>query len=122
MAIDICIAVLLCAVTIIMGYLGVHVTLHPTEEPRKQRRFKIGFWSCGIFAISLIAVQTARNANTQSTLTAQLDKIQHNTEQPPKIEVNVPPAQVVVKNGEIRQRVGLERKRFQNWVPVRTGL
>ena len=42
--------------------------------------------------IILIGIQTYRNETAQQSLRNQLDLIQRNTEQPPKVEVNVPAA------------------------------
>jgi hypothetical protein len=96
--VDLAIAICLCGATIRMGYMGVHVTLHPVEDPKEKRKHKRQFWIWGAVAVCLIGAQTIRNGMTQSDLRVQLAKIQRNTEQPPKVEVtnNVPPTQVVL--------------------------
>jgi hypothetical protein len=115
MWLDVSLAVLMCVVTSYMAYLGVHVTLHPTEEPRKQKCYKIQFWICCGTALVLIAVQTVKNAQTQSAIRRQLANIERNTKQPPTVQttVNVPPAQIITvdeaekaKRKAIRKQLG----------------
>jgi hypothetical protein len=78
---DISIAVVLGAIMLITAYLGIHVTLHPTESARSRRLYKIGFGMCGLAALSLIGWQAYRankvqesmreaQENTQRSLTA----------------------------------------------------
>ncbi len=50
------------------------------------------FWGAGGVMIILIGIQTYRNETAQQSLQSQLNRIQTNTEQPPKVEVNVPAA------------------------------
>lgn len=98
MAFDIFIAALLCLVTIAMGYLGVHVTLHPPSEVRAKTKYKYLFYACAVLAVALIITQTVRNAQTQTAIRRQLADIYKNTTQPPTVTVQntVPPAQVII--------------------------
>jgi hypothetical protein len=50
------------------------------------------FWGSGVVMVVLIGIQTYRNEVAQDRLKKQLDAIQKQTEQPPKVEVNIPPA------------------------------
>ena len=49
------------------------------------------FWGAGFLTVVLIGVQTYRNETTQTEQKSQLDKIQKNTETPPKVNVTIPP-------------------------------
>lgn len=92
---NIILAVAQAIVALIGAYLGVHVTLHPPgESAKKSRAYKVGFIACGVVATVLIAVQAYRNDTSQTALQRQLGRIEHNTTEPPKVQVNVPPAQV----------------------------
>ncbi len=75
MVIDVFIAVVLCLVTSAMGYLWVHVTLHPGEDRQTKNNYKLGFSVCAILAVVLIAWQTVRNADSQSSLKAQVSDL-----------------------------------------------
>src|SRR4051812_36349816 len=103
--VDIVLAVLLGLLTLITAYLGVHVTLHPAESHHEKLAYKIGFSACGVTACVLIGVQTYRNNAAQQQLQSEITHIQNdtgrierNTEQPPRVQVNVPPASVVFRD------------------------
>ena len=68
MWIDICISAALAVLTIIMAYLGVHVTLHPVESAMAKKLYKIGFCLCAFGTVSLVVWQGIRNAQTQNAL------------------------------------------------------
>src|SRR5215475_5267416 len=87
MWLDIAIAVGLAVLTATMGYLGVHVTLHPQSDPKQITRFKWGFALCVVAAISLIAWQTVRSTNQQRENAALLSRIEKNTEHPPNVNI-----------------------------------
>ncbi|PYP92774.1 MAG: hypothetical protein DMG65_03010 [Candidatus Angelobacter sp. Gp1-AA117] len=84
---DIAIAVGLALITALMGYLGVHVTLHPQSDPKQISRFKYGFAFCVAAAIGLIAWQTVRSTNQQRENSALLARIERNTEHPPNVNI-----------------------------------
>lgn len=101
---DILLSVLLGVLTLVTAYFGVHVTLHPVQSHREKWAYKIGFTICGLAACVLIGIQTYRNSAAQQRLQAEVTHIQNdtvrierNTEQPPKVQVNVPPPSVVVQ-------------------------
>jgi hypothetical protein len=74
---DIFISASLAALTMVMAYLGVHVTLHPpNESPRAQRWYKIGFFLCGIAAVSLVITQDIRANKTQRAASSQMESLQ----------------------------------------------
>lgn len=87
MSLDIAIAVGLVALTAIMGYLGVHVTLHAQTDPRKIRLFKAGFVLCAVAMAALIVWQTVRATNQQRENAALLARIEKNTEHPPNVNI-----------------------------------
>ena len=93
---------------LITAYLGVHVTLHPVESSRAARAYKWGFVTCGIVACALIGIQEYRNEQAQDVLRKQLSQIERNTTEPPKIQVNVPPAQIVMPRQETQGPSRLE--------------
>ena len=66
MWVDTALSAALAIVTILIAYLGVHVTLHPAESASARRWYKIGFSGCAISAVSLVIWQGIRNGNTQS--------------------------------------------------------
>jgi hypothetical protein len=94
---DIAISAVLAILTILMGYLGVHVTLHPAESPSTARRYKIAFVFCAILTVCLVVWQGVRNSQTQSQLRQELVQIDQNTRTPPRVDVNVPAPQVNVQ-------------------------
>jgi hypothetical protein len=103
--VDILLAVLLGVLTLITAYLGVHVTLHPAESHREKWAYKIGFTVCGLTACVLIGIQTYRNNAAQQQLQSEITHIQNdtvriekNTEQAPRVEVNVPPPSVILQD------------------------
>jgi hypothetical protein len=70
---DIFISGSLAALTIIMAYLGMHVTLHPpNESPRLQFWYKLGFFVCGAFALSLVIIQGVRANKSQRSASNQI--------------------------------------------------
>src|ERR1700748_1098336 len=79
MALDIIIAILLAAFTILMAFLGVYVTLHPAESDQIKRKYKVGFGLCALAACGLIGWQTYRNGAAQSELRQELGRIESNT-------------------------------------------
>jgi hypothetical protein len=73
MWIDILIAIGFCVVAALMGYLGVHVTLHAQTDPKNIRRFKLSFVGAALLMCCLVAIQTIRTyksgeAQTKGTL------------------------------------------------------
>lgn len=70
---DIFISASLATLTMVMAYLGVHVTLHPpNESPGAQRWYKIGFLACGLLALGLVITQGVRNNRSQKNSTNQI--------------------------------------------------
>jgi hypothetical protein len=72
MWIDILISAALAILTIVMAYLGVHVTLHPTDDPKKVRWYKIGFRACAASAVVLVIWQGVRNGNAENVFMANM--------------------------------------------------
>jgi hypothetical protein len=66
MSIDVLIAATLALLTIVMGYLGVHVTLHPADSPGAKLLYKVGFCACAVAAVALVVWQGIRNGKAQS--------------------------------------------------------
>jgi len=63
---DIVISAALAVVSIAMAYLGMHVTLHPPSESTRARfRYKVGFFLCGLLAVSLVTIQAIRSRKSQ---------------------------------------------------------
>jgi hypothetical protein len=85
---DIFLAILVWLFTAGTAYLGVYVTLHPPEDEKQKTRFKRLFVGLTVFAAIVVGYQTYLGRRAQR----QLDAIQHNTEQPPQVTVNVPTA------------------------------
>lgn len=74
---DVFISAVLVALTITMGYLGVHVTLHPpNESPSTQRRYKFGFLLCGVAAVSLVVLQGVRTNKAQRASATQITNLE----------------------------------------------
>jgi len=72
MWLDIAISAGLAILTILMAYLGVHVTLHPADTPQVARRYKQGFLACAACAVALVIWQGVRNGTSQATLNRQI--------------------------------------------------
>jgi hypothetical protein len=73
MWVDILIAVGLCVLAALLGFLGVYVTLHTQTEAKQIRRFKWGFVGAALFMCCLVALQVVRTyksgeAQTKGTL------------------------------------------------------
>jgi hypothetical protein len=94
---DVLIAVALGILTLVTAYLGMHVTLNPADTPEKKSAYRTAFALCALGACGLIFWQAYRNHMTQEQLAAQIGRIESNTKTPPTVEVNVPPAQVVIE-------------------------
>jgi hypothetical protein len=60
----------------------------------QRRHIKVGFVLCAIVTCALIGLQTYRNNVAQGELKGELSRIEKNTKEPPKVEVNIPPATV----------------------------
>jgi hypothetical protein len=76
--------------------LGIYVTVFPLEHHQiKHKRLVITLivvlWIAGL---ALTGFQQHRNNQERNSLQARLEEILKNTKQPPRIDVNVPPAQI----------------------------
>jgi ABC-type phosphate/phosphonate transport system permease subunit len=71
---------------LVLTWYGVHVSV---RENRIRNAIIIAL--VGFVGIGLTVGGTIRNSINQDRLQAQLNKIQRNTEQPPTVQVNVPP-------------------------------
>jgi hypothetical protein len=91
---DILISVVLVIASWRLAYLGLDVTLHPPSE-RSKKRVKWEFWVWGIVAVILAIAQGARTQISQHHLDETLGKlgagVQHIQDNPPKVEVKIPP-------------------------------
>lgn len=90
---------------LVLTWYGVHVSM---KESRMRNAIIIGI--IGAIGIGLIVYGAIRNNANQQGLQTQLDRIQHNTEQPPKVEVNIPTPTVNVsvlgEEGGFMQLIG----------------
>lgn len=81
---DIAIAAILMIVTILMGYLGIHITLHPLQDGdiQKIRKFKTYFITLAVTTVVLIIWQGIRNGRTQQTMEAdkRAERAEHKQE------------------------------------------
>jgi hypothetical protein len=89
-ALDIIISTALAVLTILMAYLGVHVTLHPAHSPQKKKRYTYGFGCCAIVAVGLVLWQGIRNGSTQAALQTQLGIIAEYTKPKAVIHIDSP--------------------------------
>jgi hypothetical protein len=80
MLIDISISVALAVLTMHMGFLGVHVTLHPIESQEVRNRYKAGFVLCALASVFLVIWQGFRNGTTQSELRSTVKKASESAE------------------------------------------
>ncbi len=118
---DIAISAALAILTIVMAYLGVHVTLHPTEDPKTIRRYKWGFVASAALAVLLVIFQGVRNALSQATLQRQLARIENNTHEPPKVVVNVPPTVIPQHTHVVCEDARPPTDRPDVWLPFHEG-
>jgi hypothetical protein len=72
MFVTVAISAALSIITIIMGYLGVHLTMHPAESQKARVRYKLGFASCAVAVVALVIWQGVRNTQSQSSLETQI--------------------------------------------------
>lgn len=70
--IDIILSVFLAIFTAILGYLGVHSTLHPPLSQRKKTAYKLAFGIIVILSIGLIIWQGVRTQNSQEHIQADV--------------------------------------------------
>jgi hypothetical protein len=84
-SLDTVLFILAAVLPIAMAILGGHVA-------SEKIGYRIAFWSLGVAAAAVVVLIGVRNEHTQNALQGQLNQIQTNTEQPPKVEVNIPPA------------------------------
>jgi hypothetical protein len=103
---DVVLAILVGVVTLVIAYLGVHVTLYPAESNKEKREYKVAFSVLGLLACAIIGLQTYRNDQSQEALKSQVSRLQSgvsqiatNTKQPPRVEVNIP---ATIPNTELR--------------------
>jgi hypothetical protein len=75
MWLDITISAALAILTIIMGYLGVHVTLHPTDSPKVQWRYKAGFILCAGLTVGIVIWQGVRNGMAQGVFVSRVSEL-----------------------------------------------
>jgi hypothetical protein len=87
---DILFAVGIGLTQLVLTWYGVHVSV---RENRIRNAIIIAL--VGFVGIGLTVGGTIRNSINQDRLQAQLNKIQRNTEQPPTVQVNVPPPTVL---------------------------
>ena len=64
--VDVCVSAALATLTIIMAYLGVHVTLHPAGESKRHIcLYKAAFSGCALLAVVLVVTQGIRTMRSQ---------------------------------------------------------
>ena len=81
--------ILAAAIPLGMGVLGEHVS---SNKPF----YRYLFWGLGLVGMVIVISIGIRNQHAQQAWQAQLNKIQHNTETPPTVAVNVQPAPVIL--------------------------
>lgn len=86
---DVVLPVVVGILTSALAYMGVHVTLYPPQG-KARIMWPLGFAAVAIVGCALIAWQGIRSVRAQGDLQSQLNKIQHNTEQPPTVNVPAP--------------------------------
>lgn len=75
--IDIATSAALALLTIVMAYLGIHVTLHPPNESSKARLcYKSGFFVCGCLMVCLVIIQGIRAKRAQRSAANHIDGLQ----------------------------------------------
>ena len=107
---DILIAIGTGVIQVIVTWYAVHISM---KEHRKRNALVIGV--LGFVGIGLTVFATIRSGLSQQQLKAEIDRIERNTEQPPKVQVNVPPASVIVQpppSGKQRAYVMIEEPRI----------
>jgi hypothetical protein len=75
MWIDVGISAGLAILTMVMGYLGVHLTMHPAESRKARRVYKGAFCSCAILMVILVVCQGIRASNSRSRLEGQISDL-----------------------------------------------
>jgi len=77
MVLDIALSASLAVCTIVMAYLGVHVTLHPPNESARARKlYKAGFVICGVCSVGLVIWQGVRGRDAQVASAHRIDALQ----------------------------------------------
>jgi hypothetical protein len=76
MALTVTLAVAQAALTVLLAYLGMHVTLHPPSESQKKSRvFKVGFIACGVLAVGLVGFQGCLTSRSQRDSDNQMSRL-----------------------------------------------
>src|SRR5947209_6143615 len=108
---DLSIAIALAIVTILMGYFGVHVTIHPPVDDQSKRNYKVGFSLLAIAAVALIGIQTYRSQQGQSQLQIALGKIgakveviKTDNDRPITVNVQLPAIQESSKSANLSKK------------------
>jgi hypothetical protein len=91
---DILLAIGIFLITSVVAYMGVRVTFRPVRE-EDARKYTVVFVILTVVAGLLIGWQAYLGHRSQGEVQSLLTRIQANTENPPKISVNVPPSQVI---------------------------
>lgn len=93
---DIFIATLVYTVQSAVAALAVYVTIYPLADHQIKHK-KAALWAIGvlwILGLGITALQQHRSAQAQAALEGRLDQIEHNTKEPPSVNVLVPPTPV----------------------------
>ncbi len=76
---DVAAAVAIGALTLLVAYLGVHLTMHPAETKRSKFAYKVAFFTCGVGICVLIGVQARQRDTSQEALLSRLKRIEAET-------------------------------------------
>lgn len=85
---DVVLAVGVGMLTVVMGYMGVRVTLRPPQTERAKWTWEIGFAVVALLTCILIGWQTKRSVKAQDALQSQLRDIRNNEVKPPSAQEN----------------------------------
>jgi hypothetical protein len=72
----------------VQAWLGMRVTTHTPLSPRAKTTWHVLFVVCAAITIALVGVQAWRSEKAQEKLQSQIDTIQRQTEQPPKVTID----------------------------------
>jgi hypothetical protein len=72
---DIAISLVLGFVTVVMGYLGIHLTMNPAKSRKSRNLYRAAFLILAFAAVGLNTWQTHRNSTAQKSLETKLDQV-----------------------------------------------
>src|SRR5258707_629846 len=73
MSLDNLLSIFVSLVVVLTGYLGAHVSIHPTDVPKVRRRYRYAFLALSVVSVTLLVWQGVRNNRASNELNERID-------------------------------------------------